>query len=129
MILCQFEDTTDASDIYNSRPISGYIIRAFGQKTEESSGHKKYRRQIDGKVTTPTFKWLAIEKRCPKGLGSFIFRRFFIVEKERNGADLSCADVGWRQSSISHPAIDRSHELVDKNMQLSFFFFDVGFDL
>ena len=56
MILCQFDDTTDTSDIYDARPISRYIIRAFSQKTEESSGHEKYRRQIDGKVTAPIFK-------------------------------------------------------------------------
>ena len=56
MILRQFDDTTDASDIYDARPISWYILRAFGQKTEKSSGHEKYRRQIDGKVTAPTFE-------------------------------------------------------------------------
>ena len=60
MILCQFHDTTDASDIYDARPISLHILRAFGQKTKESSGHKKYRRQIDGSVTAPIFKWVAI---------------------------------------------------------------------
>jgi hypothetical protein len=56
MILCHFEDTTDTRDIYDARPISRYIIRAFGQKTKESSGYEKYRRQIDGRVTAPTFK-------------------------------------------------------------------------
>ena len=56
MILCQFDDTTDTSDIYDARPISLYILGAFGQKTEESSGHEKYRRQIDGRVTAPAFK-------------------------------------------------------------------------
>ena len=56
MILCQFDDTTDASDIYDTGPISWYVIRAFCQKTEESGGHEKYRRQIDGRVTAPTFK-------------------------------------------------------------------------
>ena len=94
MVLWQFEDTTNASDIYDTRPISRYIIRAFGQKSEESSSHEKYRRQIDGRMTAPTFKWLAIKKRCSKGLGAFIFWRFFIVEKGRNGTELSCADVG-----------------------------------
>ena len=127
MILWQFEDTTNASDIYDARPISWYIIRAFGQKTEESSGHEKYRRQIDGRVTAPTFKWLAIEKRCSKRLGAFIFRRFFIVEKGRNGTKLSCAECGMMSiTPLSYPTVDLLHELVDKNMQLSFLFFDVG---
>ena len=64
MILCQFNNTTDASNIYDARPISWYILRAFGQETEKSSGHEEYRRQIDRRVTTPTLKGLAIEKRC-----------------------------------------------------------------
>jgi hypothetical protein len=72
---------------------------------------------------------LAIKKRCSKGLDTFIFRRFFVVEEGRNGTDLSCADVGSRQSPIFQPPEDQSHELVDKNMQLSFLYFDVGFDL
>jgi len=81
MILCHFDETTDAGDVYDTRPISWYILRAFSQKTKESSGHKKNRRQIDRRVTAPTLKCLTIEKRRSKGLGSFIFRRFFIVEK------------------------------------------------
>ena len=56
MILCQFDYTTDASDVYDTRPISLYVLGTFSQQTEESSGHEKYRRQIDGKVTAPTLK-------------------------------------------------------------------------
>ena len=92
MVLCHFDVTTDASDIYDTRPIALYVLRAFSQKAEESSGHEKYRCQIDGRVTAPTLKCLAIEKCRSKRLGSFIFRRFFIVEKGRSGTDLACAE-------------------------------------
>lgn len=61
MILCQFGDTTYASDIYDAWPITMYILGAFGEKTKESSSHEKNRSQIDGRVTAPTFKWVAIE--------------------------------------------------------------------
>ena len=127
MILRQFYDTTDASDVYDAWPITLYIFRAFGKKTEESGGHEKYRRQIYGRVTGPTFKWVAIEKRSSKGLGGFMFRRIFVVEKGRSGTKLSCA--GCKIISISRLATDQLlHELVDKDVQLSFFFFNVGFD-
>ena len=122
MILCQFDDTTDASDIYDAWPISKYILRAFREKTEESSSQEKFRSQINGRVRAPTFKWVAIEKRCSKGLGILMLKK---GEVGPSCPALWCKDNG---QSTQYSCRSNRTQLVDKNMQFSFFFFDVGFD-